>query len=189
MVFCLNCDNCLTGVFCYTKNCDTIDIFTNQSFVIVCEILFAKNVLLLNNFIFFMTEVMLDDMPGCPFNTASNTNSSGSAPWSGFCEKVLLCSALKLQDINLTYLLMLPQHSNILICTVTFAGIKTFYLNKEWRNDSGHLWRIVPCRSLTDAQTAVGEEFILSTFPYEGDKRKALTVLKTVILFLYMCFL
>ncbi|PVD20437.1 hypothetical protein C0Q70_18592 [Pomacea canaliculata] len=31
---------------------------------------------------------MLDDMPGCPFNTASNTNSSGSAPWSGFCEKV-----------------------------------------------------------------------------------------------------
>lgn len=35
-------------------------------------------------------------------------------------------------------------------------------------------------RVLTDYQTVVGEEYILSTFPFEGDKRTAIEILRTV---------
>ncbi|KAK7481698.1 hypothetical protein BaRGS_00027071 [Batillaria attramentaria] len=35
-------------------------------------------------------------------------------------------------------------------------------------------------RVLTDYQTTVGEEYILSTFPFEGDKKTALAILRTV---------
>lgn len=37
-------------------------------------------------------------------------------------------------------------------------------------------------RVLTDYQTVVGEEYILSTFPFEADKKTAITILRTVSL-------
>ena len=37
-----------------------------------------------------------------------------------------------------------------------------------------------PCRVLTDSQTKLGEEYILSAFPFECDKLKAMHILNTV---------